>query len=182
MSDLKADQQFRKEQHRVAFGMGAAAAATLALLLLLVLVQPIPLPDLSTSAARLAFVARADILVFAWLGVAIANVARLRFLLATDIAGGAQTTASPAVLRANALLQNTLEQVVFAAGSHYALAVQLPTGWMIVLPGLVGLFCVGRALFWLGYRHGAAARAFGFAMTFYPSVGACVVALALLFC
>ena len=52
---------------------------------------------------------------------------------------------------------------------------------MVVLPGLVGLFCVGRASFWLGYRHGAAARAFGFALTFYPSVGACVAAVALLF-
>ena len=95
--------------------------------------------------------------------------------------GSAQAAASPAVLRANAILRNTLEQVVFAAGSHCALAVELPAGWMVVLPGLVGLLCVGRALFWLGYRHGADARAFGFALTFYPSVGAFVAAIALLF-
>ncbi len=181
MSDIKPDQPFQKEQHRAALGMGAAIAVTLAILLLLLASQPFTLPDFATPAARLAFVARVETLVFAWLGVAIANVARLRFFSATDIGGSAQAAASPAVLRANAVLQNTLEQAVFAAGSHCALAVQLPAGWMVVLPGLVGLFCVGRALFWLGYRHGAAARAFGFALTFYPSVAACVAAVALLF-
>ena len=181
MSDIKPDQPFQKEQHRAALGMGAAVAVTLAILLLLLASQPFTLPDLATPAARLAFVARVETLVFAWLGAAIANVARLRFFSATDIGGSAQAAASPAVLRANAVLQNTLEQVVFAAGSHCALAVQLPAGWMVVLPGLVGLFCVGRALFWLGYRHGAAARAFGFALTFYQSVGACAAAVALLF-
>jgi len=35
-----------------------------------------------------------------------------------------------------------------------------------------------RVLFHAGYRHGAAARAFGFALTFYPSVAALAIVLA----
>ncbi len=92
--------------------MGAAVAVTLATLLLLLAWQPFTLPDLATLASRLAFVARVEILVFAWLGAAIANVARLRFFSATDIGGSAQAAASPAVLRANAL-ESIQDHVVF---------------------------------------------------------------------
>lgn len=173
--------QFRTEQHRVALGMGAAVMVTVAVLLLLVELQPFAVPDLETPAAKLAYAARLDAPLLACLGAAIANVARLRFVSAMDIGGSTQTEASPAILRAGAILQNTLEQVVLAVGSHCALATQLPVRWIIVLPGLAGLFCAGRALFWLGYRHGAAARAFGFGLTFYPTLGACAAAIALLF-
>lgn len=172
---------FRKEQRRVALGMVAAIVATVVTLLLLLTSSVLAVPILDTPAAKLAYAVRLDAPLLAWLGAAIANVARLRFFSAGDIGGSAQAEASPGVLRARAILQNTLEQVVFAVGSHCALATQLPAQWVVVLPGLVGLFCTGRALFWLGYRHGAAARAFGFGLTFYPTVGACAAATALLF-
>jgi uncharacterized membrane protein YecN with MAPEG domain len=45
-----------------------------------------------------------------------------------------------------------------------------------VIDALVILFAVGRLLFWIGYRRGAAGRAFGFALTFYPSVLALLAA------
>ncbi len=100
-----------------------------------------------------------DALVFAWLGAAIADVARRRFLSDRDIGGSAQAGGtSPATLRANAVLQNTPEQAVLAFGSHLALAAQVPSRWVVLLPGLAVLFCLGRALFWLGYRGGAARR------------------------
>ena len=172
---------FRTEQHLVALGMAGAVVVTVAVLSGLVVLQPFAIPDLGTPAAKLAYAARMDAPLLACLGAAIANVARLRFFSAVDIGGGAQAKASPAILRAGAILQNTLEQVVFAVGSHCALATQLSARWVVVLPGLAGLFCAGRALFWLGYRHGAAARAFGFGLTFYPTIGACAVAVALLF-
>ena len=161
--------------------MIGAVLVTVAALLLLVALQPFAIPDLATPGAKLAYAARLDAPLLACLGVAIANVARLRFLSAMDISGSAQAKPSPAVLGAGAVLQNTLEQVVFAVGSHCALATQLPARWMVVLPGLAGLFCAGRALFWLGYRHGAAARAFGFGLTFYPTLGACAAVIVLLF-
>lgn len=173
---------FRTEQGRVAAGMGAAIATSLSVPVLLAWVHPFNLPDLSEPTARLAYAVRWEGPVLACLGLAVANVARLRFFSAADIGGSAGSAVSPEVGRARAVLQNTLEQAVFAFGSHCALAVQVSPRWAPVLPGLVGLFCTGRALFWLGYRHGAAARAFGFGLTFYPSFGACLAATALLFC
>lgn len=171
---------FPREQRRVALGMASAALFAVLLLAALAWLHPLALPDLPTPGARLAFTAAIDVAVFAWLGAAIANVARLRFISETDIGGSAQPVASTAVRRANAVLQNTLEQCVLAVGSHLALAAQMPSRWMIVLPGLAGLFCLGRALFWMGYQAGAATRAFGFALTFYPSLGACIAAIVLL--
>lgn len=39
------------------------------------------------------------------------------------------------------------------------------------------LFSIGRWLFAAGYARGAGARALGFALTFYPTVAALLVAL-----
>ncbi len=39
------------------------------------------------------------------------------------------------------------------------------------------LFGLGRLLFLLGYHRGAAARAFGFGLSFYPTVGLYLVSL-----
>lgn len=177
---MRTDNGFRPEQRRVALGMASAALLSASVLAALAWLRPFATPELPTPWMRLAFTMRTDVLLFAWLGAAIADVARQRFFSAHDIGGSAQGDASPAMRRANAVLQNTLEQTVFAFGSHLALAAHLPSRWMVVLPGLTGLFCLGRALFWIGYRGGAAARAFGFALTFYPSLGACIVAVVLL--
>jgi hypothetical protein len=46
-----------------------------------------------------------------------------------------------------------------------------------MIPALAGLFSVGRMLFWANYARGAAARAFGFALTFYASVAALLIVL-----
>ncbi len=161
-AEVPAARPFRTEQRLVALGMAGAVMVTVAVLLLLVALQPFAMPDLETPGAKLAYAARLDAPLLACLGAAIANVARLRFFSAMDIGGGAQAKASPAILRAGAILQNTLEQVVFAVGSHCALASQLSARWVVVLPGLAGLFCAGRALFWLGYRHGGCRPRFRF--------------------
>jgi hypothetical protein len=172
---------FRHEQAKVARSMAAAAIVSVAVLAALLLLRPFDMPELATPSARLLYTIKIDALLLAWLGASIANVARRRFFSVEDIAGSGSSDASPPVRRANAVLQNTLEQVVLAFGSHLALAAQLPNRWMIVVPGLTGLFCLGRLLFWLGYQGGAATRAFGFALTFYPSLAACLTAIVLLF-
>lgn len=172
---------FRREQARVARSIVGAALVSVAALALLVLSRPFAMPDLPTPSARMLCTAGLDALLVAWLGAAVANVARLRVLSAEDIGGSASANASPAVRQASAVLQNTVEQVVLAAGSHMALAAQVPGRWMILPPGLTGLFCLGRLLFWMGYKGGAATRAFGFALTFYPSLAACAAAAVMLF-
>ncbi len=122
---------------------------------------------------RLATAIMVDLTVVAWLAGGIANVARLRFFSPTDIAGSggaeASSGASTAVRDASAVLQNTLEQVVLAVSVHIAAAVLIErSATLLIALGLT--FTIGRIAFWRGYSHGAQARAFGFALTFYPAV------------
>lgn len=136
---MSPEDRFQREQRRVALGMVSAALLSAFVLAALIWLRPFAMPDLPTREARLAFTARVDVLLFAWLGAAIANVARQRFFSARDIGGSAQAGASSTILQAGAVLQNTLEQTVFGCGSHLALAAQMPSRWMIVMPGLAGL-------------------------------------------
>ena len=122
---------------------------------------------------RLRLALHADVFVVAWLAAAIANVARLRFFSAQDIAGSSADDASHDVRTANAILQNTFEQAALAIVTHLIVAATFERSVPVVY-ALVGLFVIGRLLFWTGYTHGAQGRAFGFALTFYPSVLALV--------
>jgi uncharacterized membrane protein YecN with MAPEG domain len=77
-----------------------------------------------------------------------------------------------------AIVQNTLEQAVLAAVLYLALARLGQPDEAALVPQLAALFCLGRLAFWIGYRHGAPWRAFGFAVTFYPTVvGYAILAL-----
>jgi hypothetical protein len=169
------DAAFHREQRQVATGMAAAALVALAAIGLGLWHGSGPAQPV---AERLAMALRLDLFVIVWLLAAIGNVARLRFFSAEDIAGSATTVASGAVRRGNAILQNTLEQAVLAVAVHLGLAAALPHP-DVLLVTLVVLFGLGRLLFWLGYARGAAGRAFGFALTFYPSAFALVAGLVL---
>ncbi|GLH80788.1 hypothetical protein SSBR45G_56970 [Bradyrhizobium sp. SSBR45G] len=169
------DAAFHREQRHVAAGMAAAALIAVTAIGLALwrsggAAQP--------AAERLATALRLDLLVIVWLLGAIGNVARLRFFSAQDIAGAAATVASDAVRRGNAILQNTLEQAVLAVAVHLGLAATLPRP-EVLLVTLVVLFGLGRLLFWVGYARGAAGRAFGFALTFYPTAFALIAGVAI---
>jgi len=103
----------------------------------------------STLRQRLSIAVKADLFILCWLVVAIGNVARLRFCSHEDIAGCADGTASARVGRARAVLQNTLEQVALAMPVYVALALLL-TSSMVLIIALLGLFAIGRLLFWVG--------------------------------
>lgn len=107
-----------------------------------------------------------------WSAAAIGNVARIRFFSAVSIDGG---DADPAVAHGRAIAQNTLEQAVLAAIAYGTLTLATDRSALPVAV-LALCFSVGRAGFWAGYRRGATARAFGFALTFYPTVLALLVA------
>jgi hypothetical protein len=170
----------RREQRGVALGIGAAILLASAAVLVVLLLRPPVAPPLPDLAERLAYALRLQAGIAIWLGLAIANVARLRFFSAVDIGGSANSESSPAMRRAGAVLQNTLEQSVLAMAAHLALAAQPEPFWMPLLPVLVLLFGLGRLCFWIGYARGAAARAFGFALTFYPSMATLVLGLVFL--
>ena len=110
-----------------------------------------------------------------WAAAAVGNVARLRFFASAAIGGAVGGDDPPAIRIARAVSQNTVEQAVIAGFAYAALTYVAGSAGTIAL--LVGCFSVGRVLFWAGYPRGAVARAFGFALTFYPSVLALLVVL-----
>ncbi|MDR6114265.1 MULTISPECIES: MAPEG family protein [unclassified Sphingomonas] len=157
-------------------GVARGMAAALAVVLLTLLVSWSLGHSLSATDRVLRAVAASTVAAL-WLAAAIGHVAALRFESPADIdaaAGG--SVDSPRVAIANAVLRNTLEQVVLAIPAYLALA-WVVEGSGAMVPMLAALFSVGRTLFWANYARGAAARAFGFALTFYSSVAALVIVL-----
>lgn len=157
------DAAFRAEQRGVAIRMAAALVVTAGGLALAARYgRAAPLGE------RLETAAWAVTAALAWLAAAVGDVARRRFLSERDIAGATGTPGT--VARARAILQNTLEQVVLAAPLYLLLAVAEPRA-IAVIAVMAACFSVGRGLFWAGYKQGPSARALGFALSFYPSLG-----------
>lgn len=159
--------EFEEQQRGVSLAMAGALVMTILILGIAAAsasrAEPMPFVE------RLQGALRVDLLVVVWLGAAIANVARLRFFSAHDIAGSSAGEASEKVRSAGAILQNTLEQVVLAVVTHLIVAASFDRSSRVIV-ALAGLFAAGRLLFWAGYKHGARGRAFGFALTFYPTL------------
>lgn len=87
-----------------------------------------------------------------------------------DIMGaGLSTNPTPQLKLMQALLQNTLEQLVLAALVHGGFAALAPANWLVLIPAYSALFVIGRVAFAVGYPHGAAARAPGLALTYIPT-------------
>ncbi|MGH6867027.1 MAG: MAPEG family protein [Methyloceanibacter sp.] len=67
---------------------------------------------------------------------------------------------------------NTFEQFTAFFIANAALALYCPLEEARTLIILTGLFVLGRVLFWVGYHFNPYVRAFGFGLTFYPTVAA----------
>lgn len=65
---------------------------------------------------------------------------------------------------------NTMEQFVLFLVGIGGLAIYAPLTEAHSLPILTSLFLLGRVLFWVGYQYNPYLRAFGFGITFYPTV------------
>ena len=157
---------FTRTQADVAAGMAAGFAATVA---------AFAWPSLPIVPAgieqRISLWLAASAAASLWLLIGIALLARHRFFTPADIDGGGLSDGTPTAKLLQSLIQNTLEQAVLAMpvyGAWLWLAPEGRRGLVIVCAGLFGL---GRLLFFLGYRFGASARAIGFTLTFYPTVG-----------
>lgn len=101
--------------------------------------------------------------------VMIGRMANMRFLHA-ELIDGQDGSAGSAADLAQRVLRNTTEQCVLVALAWPALAIQLAPAQAGLFPALAVTFLIGRAAFMLGYAKGAAGRAFGFGLTFYPTV------------
>lgn len=67
---------------------------------------------------------------------------------------------------------NTFEQFIAYFIANAGLAMYCPLEEARSLPLLTALFIMGRILFWIGYHKNPYLRAFGFGLTFYPTVAA----------
>lgn len=129
--------------------------------------QLLPMPAFRTAMDRVVFALRLQLFVLPWLAAALA------------VATHARLHAPNAAAEPSTLVRDMVEQTSLAFGAHLVLAVMLRGEEMVLVAMIAGLFAVGRALWWFGDRFGARARALGFALSFYPSVAALVMALLL---
>ena len=157
---------FTRTQAGVALGMAAGFAAT---------VVAFALPVLPAAPAgaeeRTSLWLAASVSASLWLLIGVALLARHRFFTPADIDGGGLSDGTPGAKLLQSLIQNTLEQVVLAIPAYGAWLWLAPEGRRGLVIVCAGLFGLGRLLFFIGYRHGAPARALGFTLTFYPTVG-----------
>ena len=72
----------------------------------------------------------------------------------------------------NKFILNTFEQFTAYFIANAGLAMYCPLEEARTLPILTALFVLGRVLFWIGYHKNPYLRAFGFGITFYPTVAA----------
>jgi len=72
----------------------------------------------------------------------------------------------------NKFILNTFEQFTAWFIANAGLAMYCPLEEARTLPILTALFIMGRILFWIGYHKNPYLRAFGFGITFYPTVAA----------
>lgn len=124
------------------------------------------------AAERLAFAARAVLLIVLCLLVAVGIVSTLRrYAEPRDITGSAYGPPSERLKVPIAFLQNTHEQVTMAAFVLLPLATVPGDAPLAFIMASVPLFAIGRITFLRGYPHGAAARAFGMVTTSLPILG-----------
>ncbi len=102
--------------------------------------------------------------------ISIGRLAKHRFFTPADIDGDPSHPDTPQAIKLQRVLQNTLEQALLAAIAYIIWALIAPDHWLLTLPLAATLFAVGRALFFIGHSKGAAGRALGFTLTFYPTV------------
>ena len=143
--------------------------------------EPFGLERNMDAGERIAFALKIDVLVFLWLAGCLRAVSGGRFRSEADIRGSAYGPPSPAIAVKVAVLQNSLEQTVLAVGAHLSLAATLRGDELVLLPALVVLYLAGRAAFASSYRKGAAARAFGMALTGASTIAAYAIGIAAIF-
>ncbi len=170
MSGYLLDAAMDKTQVDVARGMALALlTAIAAFTLAITLVSPAWSVG-ADLASRITLASWALLLPAATLSVCSARLARHRFFTPEDIHGSALSTGTDQAKLLQSLLQNTLEQCCLAAPVYVAGSIIAPAFILPVIPAAAAMFLVGRVFFFAGYAKGAPGRAYGFALTFYPTI------------
>jgi len=165
-------------QSGVARGMAAAIVIAICMFVIAYFLEWPYFPSQTTTAMRLKLAALAALAPASVLFFCIARLAKHRFSTPQDIQGSALTEGTERAKLLQALLQNTLEQSALATPVYFAAALIFPARFLSLVAVAAALFVVGRVLFFRGYAGGAANRAIGFGLTFYPSVALLVSVIA----
>lgn len=157
------------EQRGVVIGMASAFMTAIVIFTLAAIFAGARFDDAAPTEPRLELLAASLMGPAAALLICIARLAKHRFFTPEDINGSALTEGTPRARLLQALLQNTLEQVALAVPLYLACSLILPSHLLGLIPAAAAMFFTGRVLFYAGYSGGAPSRAFGFALTFYPT-------------
>ncbi|MFM2006070.1 MAG: hypothetical protein RLZZ09_1725 [Pseudomonadota bacterium] len=162
--------ELSSKQRGVAKGMALAVLTSLAGFTLAHWGMPALTLIEDSLRGRLTLLATALLLPGLTLMFCVGRLANHRFFTPADIDGSAFTEGTPTSRLLQSLLQNTLEQVVLALIAYVGASLLLPFNFLSLIPAAALMFLAGRILFFRGYAHGAASRAYGFALTFYSTV------------
>lgn len=158
---------FNREQKTVVGSAIAALLFGIAFVAIAYFFVPIKLPVVNTPEQRLIFALRCQIFPVIMLFAGIAAVGNSRFVSpAINPLAGAESDAMRVHLR---YLSNTLEQVVLFAIASLMLSTFLDAERIKLIPILTLVFAIGRVTFWIGYLTDPIYRAFGMALTLYPT-------------
>lgn len=158
------------KQIDVVKGMATGASIALCIVLLGSYLNPFGYSGSLSSIDRLGIAIISCVIPAAFLGVSIGRLAKHRFFTPEDIDGGGLSKGTEQTNLLQALLQNTFEQTLFATLVYCAWSIVMPATWLSAVPLAALTFGLGRILFFKGYKSGAAARALGFTLSFYPSI------------
>ena len=150
-------------------GMLTAMALSILVIAIAVVFDPFSFAGINAEERKLTVLGFSLILPTLFLIISIGRLARHRFFSPEDIDGSALSSGTKRATLLQSLLQNTLEQFILTVVVYLIWALTMPVGWLSVLPLNALLFAIGRFAFFVGYKNGAPARAFGFALTFYPT-------------
>lgn len=162
------------DQKKVAMGAASGVISMALLVALLYLFLP-TIPGMDTPLDRLIFTLELNVFAVVPFFIGVAVVGNARFLSkAIDPLRHAEDRAMEINGR---VVDNTLQQnFVFFVGT-LALSPFLTSETVKIIPVLVAVYILARAIFWIGYRINPLYRAPGMAATSYMNVGIILSAL-----
>ena len=125
-------------------------------------------PQAWDVADRLALVIKCSVFAILPAVVAIAIVAAQR--LNPDMWVGQNVRPYSSLDINTRFILNTVEQFILFLVGLSGISLYVPVSEARTVPILAALFLIGRILFWVGYHKNPYLRAFGFGLTFYPTI------------
>lgn len=125
-------------------------------------------PDAWAVADRLALVIKCSVfaLLPALIAVGVVAVQRLN----PDMWVGQKVKPNTPLDVNNRFILNTMEQFILFLIGLSGISLYAPIEEARTVPILTAIFLIGRMLFWVGYHKNAYMRAFGFGLTYWPTV------------